>query len=75
MGREDRPKTMKRFWRTSKNVWRGEEEQSRVRGQSLFQVLEEWCKVFGMRVDRYTYQYRVVRRGFDFMQWIDNTQV
>jgi len=75
MGREDRPETMKGLWRTGKDVWRGEEEQSRVGGQLSFQVLKEWSEVFGMWMDGYTYQYRIVRRGFDLMQWINNTQV
>ena len=66
---------MKRFWGTSKNVWRGEEEQSRVGGQLSLQVLKEWSEVFSMRMDRYTCQYRVVRRGFALVYWIDNTQV
>ena len=58
MERKDRPKTMEGFWRAGKDVWRGEEEQSSVGGQLSFQVLKEGGEIFGMRMDRYTCEYK-----------------
>lgn len=59
---------MEGFRGAGKDVWRGEEEQGRVRGQLPFQVLKERGEMFGMRMDRYTCQYRAVSGLFDLVQ-------
>jgi hypothetical protein len=59
---------MEGFRRAEKDVWRGEKEQGRVGRQLSFQVLKERGEMFGMRVDRYTCQYRVVRGLFELTQ-------